>query len=76
MKFRYIGDEYTEWFGHKWMTGTEHDIEDEHAIGKLSISALFEKVEGAEAQTAPAKLKTVRAKKVADAEAATPSDDT
>jgi hypothetical protein len=44
MKFRYVGDAYTEWFGFKWMTGTEHDVTDPHAIGKLSNSVLFEKV--------------------------------
>jgi hypothetical protein len=48
MKFRYVGEEYTEWFGFKWMTGTEHDVTDAHAIGKLSNSVLFEKVGGAE----------------------------
>ena len=45
MKFRYIGEEYTEWFGHKWITGTVNDVADEHAIRKLSGSVLFEKVE-------------------------------
>jgi hypothetical protein len=44
MKFRYVGEEYTEWFGFKWMAGTVHDVTDEHAIGKLSNSVLFEKV--------------------------------
>lgn len=43
MKFRYVGEEYTEWFGFKWMTGTEHDVTDEHAIKKLSGSVLFER---------------------------------
>jgi hypothetical protein len=47
MKFRYVGEEYSEWFGFKWMTGTEHDVTDEHAIKKLSGSVLFERV-GAE----------------------------
>jgi hypothetical protein len=49
MKFRYVGEEYTEWFGFKWMTGTEHDVTDAHAIGKLSNSVLFVKVGGADA---------------------------
>lgn len=44
MRFRYIGEEYTEWFGFKWMNGTEHDVEDAHAIAKLSNSVLFAKV--------------------------------
>jgi hypothetical protein len=48
MKFRYVGEEYTEWFGFKWMTGTEHDVTDAHAIGKLSNSVLFEKADGDE----------------------------
>lgn len=58
MKFRYVGDEYTEWFGLKWMTGTEHDVTDEHAIRKLSGSALFAKVEAAPvAETVPSAQK-------------------
>lgn len=48
MKFRYVGDEYTEWFGFKWMTDTVHEVADEHAIKKLSNSVLFEKDDGAE----------------------------
>ena len=48
MKFRYVGEEYTEWFGFKWMTGTVHDVTDEHAVKKLSGRAHFEKVEGEE----------------------------
>lgn len=59
MKFRYIGEAYTEWFGFKWMTGTEHDVTDEHAVRKLTGSVLFEKVEEAPppapvAETVPA----------------------
>lgn len=50
MKFRYVGDEFTEWFGFKWMTGTEHDVTDEHAIRKLSGSVLFERLGGDEAE--------------------------
>jgi hypothetical protein len=30
------------------MTGTEHDVTDSHAIGKLSNSVLFEKADGDE----------------------------
>ncbi len=45
MKFRYVGEEYTEWFGFKWLTGTEHDVTDEHAVSKLKISALFQAVD-------------------------------
>lgn len=48
MKFRYVGEEYTEWFGFKWMTGTVHDVTDEHAVKKLSGSAHFEKVGGSD----------------------------
>lgn len=50
MKYRYVGDEYTEWFGFKWMTGTEHDVTDEHAVKKLSNSVLFERVGGEAAE--------------------------
>jgi len=45
MQFKYIGGEFTEWFGFKWMNGTVHDVTDEHAIKKLSSSALFEQVQ-------------------------------
>lgn len=45
MKFRYVGDEYTEWFGFKWVTNTAHDVADDHAIRKLSNSVLFEMVD-------------------------------
>ena len=44
MKFRYIGEEFTEWFGFKWMPNTEHDVHDPHAVGKLRNSALFQVV--------------------------------
>lgn len=44
MQFRYIGEEYSEIFGFKWMSGTVHDVTDEHAVKKLSGSALFEAV--------------------------------
>lgn len=47
MRFRYVGEEYTEWFGFKWMTGTEHDVTDEHAVSKLKNSVLFQAVEAA-----------------------------
>lgn len=46
MQFRYIGEEYSEIFGFKWMTNTVHDVTDERVIGKLSNAALFEKVDG------------------------------
>lgn len=42
MKFRYIGEEATEWFGFKWFPGTEHEVTDAHAISKLKNSILFE----------------------------------
>lgn len=47
MKFRYVGEEYTEFFGFKWMTGTVHDVTDPHAVGKLSNSVLFEAADNA-----------------------------
>ncbi len=71
MQFRYIGEEYTEFFGFKWMTGTVNDVTDEHAVGKLSNSVLFETVEAAEPEAAaaaedaqpPAKPHKAKAKK-------------
>ena len=53
MKFKYLGDEYTEWFGFKWITGMVHDVTDAHAIKKLSGSVLFEALEGSPAETPP-----------------------
>jgi hypothetical protein len=42
MKFRYIGEEYSEIFGFKWVTGVVHDVEDAHAVTKLSrMTTLF-----------------------------------
>lgn len=66
MKFRYVGEEYTEWFGFKWMTGTEHDVTDAHAIGKLSNSVLFEKVgvDASELTLKDANLGTVTVRKL------------
>lgn len=61
MRFRYIGEEYTEWFGFKWMTGTVHDVTDEHAVKKLAGSALFEAVEEP-AAAAPEVLETPKPK--------------
>lgn len=46
MKFRFIGQEPSGFFGFDWYPGTVHDVTDPHAIGKLSNSVLFEKVEG------------------------------
>jgi hypothetical protein len=54
MRFRYIGEEYSEFMGFKWMTGTEHDVADAHAIKKLSGSVLFEKVDGGAAKLSKA----------------------
>lgn len=54
MKFRYIGQEFCEWFGFKWITGIEHDVTDPHAIGKLANSVLFSAVDGASAAVAEA----------------------
>lgn len=67
MKFKFIGEEYTEWFGFKWMQGTEHDVTDEHAIKKLSGSVLFEKVSASATAPAPKKAKAP-AKEVIDDE--------
>jgi hypothetical protein len=49
MRFKFIGSEHSEVFGFQWMTGTVHDVTDEHAIRKLSHNALFEAVDGAPA---------------------------
>lgn len=70
MKFKYVGEEYTEWFGFKWMQGTEHDVTDEHAIKKLSGSALFEAVAAPVAAPAPAPKRQTKpaAKEVIDDE--------
>jgi hypothetical protein len=55
MRFKFIGSEHSEVFGFQWMTGTVHDVTDEHAIRKLSHNALFEAVDAApEAQAEPA----------------------
>lgn len=69
MKFKYIGDEYTEWFGFKWMQGTEHDVTDEHAIKKLSGSALFEALQTPIAAPVAPKRQPKIAKDVADGDA-------
>lgn len=45
MRFRYKGDEMCEWFGFQWIRGIEHDVTDDHAIGKLKNSVLFEAVD-------------------------------
>lgn len=45
MKFRFIGEEPSEFMGFKWFPGTEHDVTDAHAIKKLGNSVLFEKLE-------------------------------
>ena len=45
MKFRFIGDEPSTVFGFDWLKGTIHDVDDPHAIGKLTHSALFEAVD-------------------------------
>lgn len=59
MKFRYTGEEYTEWFGFKWKTGDVHDVTDEHAVKKLSGSALFEKLDKAEPKNPRSKTKPI-----------------
>jgi hypothetical protein len=46
MKFRFIGDEPSLFFEFQWVKGVVHDVTDPHAIGKLSNSVLFEKVDG------------------------------
>jgi hypothetical protein len=51
MKFRYIGEEYSEIFGFKWATGMVHDVEDAHAVTKLSrMTNLFELAADGEAK--------------------------
>lgn len=59
MKFKFIGQEASEFMGFQWFPGTEHDVTDEHAIKKLSGSVLFEAVGGDE----PVKNKGGRPKK-------------
>ncbi|CCB64472.1 hypothetical protein [Hyphomicrobium sp. MC1] len=44
MKFKFIGEEQSEFMGFKWYPGTEHDVTDPHAVNKLSNSILFEKL--------------------------------
>ena len=67
MRFRYVGEEYTEWFGLKWMTGTEHEVTDAHAVSKLKNSVLFQAVEAVE--PAPVKNKGGRTRKIVEVEA-------
>ncbi|MBK8467830.1 MAG: hypothetical protein IPL32_18620 [Chloracidobacterium sp.] len=73
MKFRYVGEEMTEWFGLKWAPGTQHDVEDAHAIGKLTNSVLFEAVEGESID--PVKNKGGRPRKTVMVEAEANGDD-
>lgn len=70
MRFRYVGEEYTEWFGFKWMTSTEHEVTDEHAVSKLNNSVLFQAVE-TEPHSAPevAAPRRGRPRKVVEIEA-------
>lgn len=84
MKFRYIGEEFTEWFGFKWMPGTVHDVEDGHAVGKLKNSALFEVCEevtyggpvaGSMEDATRPKNKGGRPRKVVEVEAESDGDD-
>lgn len=72
MIFRFIGQEMSEIFGFKWFPGTEHDVTDEHAIKKLTGSALFDGVSEAE----PVKNKGGRPKKVVTPESEPNVDDT
>jgi len=44
MKFKFIGQEPSDFMGFQWYPGTEHDVTDEHAVRKLSNSVLFEKL--------------------------------
>lgn len=76
MRFRYVGEEYTEWFGLKWMTGTEHDVTDEHAVSKLKNSVLFQAVEAAphSAPEAAAAPRRGRPRKVVEVEAESDGD--
>ncbi len=46
MRFRFIGPEPAEVFGYKWTLGVVHDVLEEHAIGKLSNHAHFERADG------------------------------
>lgn len=41
MKFKYIGAEPSDVFGLKWVHGVTHEVEDGHAIRKLSGNPFF-----------------------------------
>lgn len=56
MKFRFVGEQPSEVFGFKWYPGTEHDVTDAHAIGKLKINCFFEVVEVESSSSLPATL--------------------
>lgn len=76
MKFKYIGDEITEWFGLKWLPNEAHDVTDAHAIGKLTNSALFEVVSDAVTfEALPPKNKGGRPRKIVTVEAEPNGDD-
>ena len=44
MKFRFIGEEPSFFFGFHWAPGVVHDVSDPHAVRKLTNSVLFEAV--------------------------------
>jgi hypothetical protein len=50
MKFRFIGHEPSDLYGFKWFPGTTHDVEDAHAVKKLSNHPMFEVAEAGEAK--------------------------
>jgi hypothetical protein len=60
MKFKFIGEEPSEFMGFRWFPGTEHDVTDAHAIKKLSNSVLFEKLDDAPAEDKPEPKKRTR----------------
>lgn len=47
MKFRFIGEETSDLYGFKWHPGTTHDVEDAHAVKKLTNHPMFEQADGA-----------------------------
>lgn len=47
MKFRFTGHEPSDLYGFKWFPGTVHEVEDAHAVKKLSNHPMFEVADGA-----------------------------
>jgi hypothetical protein len=57
MKFRYIGTSaLPQCFGFDWTPGTVHDVEDAHAVTKLSRNPMFEPAADGEAKAMAARF--------------------